>query len=133
MADERKMKSPPQHHCFIICVAILLLLLMGCQTLPTIYPKCRHYAVLQALAFGEQYPVRIGVGPTTRNPEVWHAQAEALIGGKWMPLSQQPTAIYPANRDHYKPIRYVGIQEALKWWKIAIRKGVIIGDGLCSR
>ena len=43
---------------------------------------CRHKAVLAALVFANEYPVRIAWGPVNEESG-YHAQAQAYIKGEW--------------------------------------------------
>lgn len=99
-----------------IVVALILISLMGCT--PVISPKCRHYCILQALTFGEKYPVRIAVGLTSK-PKMGHAQAQAFINGKWVWLDNDRALVSVGTKStDFYPYKFVTIKEALTWSKI---------------
>ena len=52
---------------------------------------CRHKAVMGALVYSEQYPVRIAWGPNDIGS--YHAQAQAYIDGEWYFLHVIPMQI----------------------------------------
>ena len=98
---------------FLITSISLILFSAGCAH--SIYPKCRHNAVLQALVFGEEYPTRIAYGPSSSGSGKNHAQAQAYIDGKWRWLKNLQTVVEVGSKDNFKPKNYIGVQEALKW------------------
>lgn len=88
-------------HCLII---IMLIASSACTTIQAdkervFQPVCRHNAVYAAVVAGDFYPVRIARGPAYDYGE-WHAQAQALIKGKWQPLCVDGNGVYPC-KSHY--------------------------------
>jgi hypothetical protein len=96
----------------VVFVLLMLLQVSGCARI--MYPKCRHYAIMNTMVFGEHCPVRIAVGLTLGGK--WHAQAEAFLGGEWKPLNAAPSAVGTSKQDDFKPNYYVTLGEAMKIW-----------------
>ena len=94
-----------------VLFAVGLYFLTGCG--PEVMPVCRHKAAFAALTYGEQFPVRIAIGPSDRS-ENYHAQAQAYIEGQWVWLETGNTLITTGSQDTFNPIRYFTFDEYLK-------------------
>jgi len=99
---------------YTMLIVTLLLIFTGCTA--TWQPVCRHNALYQALTVGRYYPVRIALGPSNLNDGRWHAQAQALIDGKWRWLTQSSAKVCVASKDPGLTLeKYVSLEEAIKW------------------
>ena len=98
-----------RRHCLFLAMAIFTL--SGCATTYNAQPVCRHTAVFAALAYGEQFPVRIARGP--HRPGEYHAQAQAKIDGEWRWLNTSRCWILPGGRDDFEPETYFSLEEYL--------------------
>lgn len=106
-------RIPMRKACALVVLVVLMSLqVSGCSRI--MYPKCRHYAVMNAMVFGEHCPVRIAVGPTPRGK--WHAQAEAFIDGEWKPLTAAPSAVGTSKQHDFKPKYYLTLKKAMEIW-----------------
>lgn len=85
----------------LIAIA-LILILSGCGH--TMYPVCRHKAMLAAIVAAESgHHVRIASGITKSGGH--HAQAEALIDGEWQWLCVgRMWDVYTCEQDHFTPL-----------------------------
>ncbi len=92
-------------------VVITLVLFVSCAVAPK--PICRHWAMFAAITYhdltGAQ--VRIGGGVSGPRADVGHAQAEALIEGKWVPVDYFYGKIRIVEKDDYHVFRYYTIEE----------------------
>jgi hypothetical protein len=96
----------------LIGLSLIILALTGCAT--SIPPKCRHYAIFNALVASEKYPVRIILGNTRHDEKIWHAQAEALIDNEWKPLRCAPVEVVTSRADNFVPQNILTLREALE-------------------
>ena len=100
----------------LILAAILLAVwLTSCAH--SMQAKCRHTAVFAALVYGEQYPVRIAVGP---GKSANHAQAQAYIDGEWTWL-QVRDGPEEGKQERFRPTRYYNLEGFLKRYE-ALRR-----------
>jgi hypothetical protein len=97
----------------VLVVVGILILATSCAH-QVVYPKCRHYAIMQALVFGETFPVRIAAGPSASG--TWHAQAQAYIDGEWKWLENVPFPIGTSGKDDFEPQKTLSLEEAIKLW-----------------
>jgi len=100
----------------IIAILIFAILLLGCgDDKDSITPQCRHYSVLRALTFSENYVVRIAYGKNSTGAT--HSQAQALIDGKWKWLQNDEMPVYVGEQEVLTIAHYVPIEKALDWTK----------------
>jgi len=88
--------------CFAIAGIVIAIWLQGCGYDMSIRPVCRHTATLCAITMGEDYPVRICSG-SVPGSHTRHAQAEAMIDGKWQPLTFSGGVVSVGRMDDYNP------------------------------
>ncbi|MDQ5985909.1 MAG: hypothetical protein CSYNP_01626 [Syntrophus sp. SKADARSKE-3] len=86
---------------FLICIC-LIFLLCSCATVHS--GVCRHNALYAAVVMGERYDVRIDFGPSSLNPNIWHAQAKAMIGGEWQWLQVRGNHVWVGRKDEFDPM-----------------------------
>ena len=82
----------------------------------TYVPVCRHDAVYHAITFSDigGHDVRIAIGPS-REYGVNHAQAQALIDGKWEYLEYGfDGRIQTGRQDSFYPEKYISVKQFMR-------------------
>ena len=90
---------------YIQIIFVMVLLLTACTTLPvqeTIHTgRCAKDALICAQTKAEKYEVRIMRGPCPDYGNVWHAQAQALINGKWKYLCLNESGVFVCQKHSW--------------------------------
>lgn len=101
-------------------VITLLLFLSGCGH--TMYPKCRHTALMAAIVAAENgHHVRIASGVTSDGK---HAQAEALIDNQWQWLCVgRMWDVYTCEQDNFTPLERWAVNDyyVSRFWHLLDR------------
>jgi hypothetical protein len=111
-----------------VTLILLCVWLQACAT--TVEPVCRHKAVYQAISFHDITgdPVRIAVGPSDIGA---HAQAQALVDGKWEWLEQGEFGVGPGYKDTvpgFEPNRYDSVEEFLRYFGYRASRRVHVAE-----
>jgi len=111
------MKKTNNHIYSLLVIAIFITLICpGCSR--TWRPVSSDSVIYQALTVGEHYPVRIAIEPSLKG-DGYQRQTQAFVDGQWQWLSQSYVIVGVGERDWwFKPVKYVSVKEALKWFKI---------------
>jgi len=107
---------------------VLSVWLQACAT--TVEPVCSHKAVYQAISFHDLTgaPVRIAVGPSNEGD---HAQAQALVDGKWVWLEGSDFAVSTGYIDRvrgWEPERYVSVEDFLRYFGYQVSRRVHVAE-----
>lgn len=116
---------------FYYLTAGLMLLTVWLQACATaVKPVCSHKAVYQAISFQDltNYPVRIAIGPSNEGD---HAQAQALIDGKWQWLEGDDFSVSTGYMDRvrgWKPDRYVSVEAFLTYFGYHVSRSMPVAE-----
>lgn len=98
-----------------LLIAIYAALHIGCATMEA-RPSCVPLSIQAAWTWGmtHKHPVRIAAQHIS--PGIDHAQAEALIDGKWIPLTQVGISTIIPHKRHFpvEPYRYMSLDEFIR-------------------
>ena len=103
-----------------ILIVLTLFLLSSCKTFD-LQPVCRHNATMCMIVAGEKYPTRIATGSTKSGGR--HAQAQALIGGKWVWLHFINGYVVIASKDDFNVDGYYYPKHQIRFPYIPSRIG----------
>ncbi len=83
-------------------VLILFLAMAGCSQLWS--PNCGSMSIYQAHVMTIRgYETRIAITPTEQ-PGIYHAQAQALVGGEWRWLSSDYAQVWLGEKESTFPV-----------------------------
>lgn len=99
-----------------LLMLVCLIGLSGCALLDRDYwePNCGSYSVFQAQTMIRRgFPARIAITPT-EDPQIYHAQAQAFVNGKWEWLASDPALVWIGDKESEFPVvEYVTIRESV--------------------
>jgi hypothetical protein len=104
-----------------LMVLMLAIVLTGCGT--SLWATCVGHSALAAHQSADirisddgvlttSAPTRIVFGPVIEGPG-WHAQADVMEGGQWVPLryDERTGEVFTGGRDsHFRPLYYMVVE-----------------------
>lgn len=101
-----------------LLLAACLMMAAGCAAIDRDYwgPNCGGYSMFQAhTMIRNGYPSRIAVTPTD-DPNIFHAQAQAMINGKWEWLKSDPALVWIGEKEsEYPVIQFMTVKESISY------------------